>query len=256
MMEAHVVERVDALFGRRPVFKQTYRTTGIGESAMTPLVSPIFEDFAGDFVVSSLPHLGGVDLVLTQRPDRDPDGLAARAGQFERRLRKVLGDKVYAIGNETLEEVVGGLLTKRGETVAVAESLTGGLIGKRLTDTPGSSRYFLADVVAYSNDAKEKWLGVAPKSLEAYGAVSEAVCREMALGVRSRTGATWSLATTGIAGPDGGTKDKPVGLTYFGVAWGGGDEVRHRVFPGGRDDVRDRVAFASLFLLYRRLVNS
>jgi nicotinamide-nucleotide amidase len=253
MLENTVVSRVNAIFGRPPVFKRTFRTTGIGESAMTPNVAPIFDEF-DEFVVSSLPHLGGVDIVITQRPDVSEGArLRERADAFEVKLREVLGHHVYATGTESLEAAIGEALAARGETVAVAESLTGGLIGKRFTATPGSSRYFLADVVAYSNAAKESFIAVSGPSLEAHGAVSEVVCREMADGVRKATGATWALASTGIAGPDGGTKEKPVGLAYYGLSWDGDDIIKHRVFPGSREDVRERVVWAALFLLFERL---
>jgi nicotinamide-nucleotide amidase len=109
------------------------------------------------------------------------------------------------------------------------------------------------DVVAYSNDCKASFLGVLEASLEKHGAVSEVVCSEMAAGIRQRTGATYGLATTGIAGPSGGRDDKPVGLTYYGLSWEGGIDVRHRVFPGNREDVRERVTYASLFLLHQRM---
>jgi nicotinamide-nucleotide amidase len=173
---------------------------------------------------------------------------------FETELRDALGNKIYGTGRDTLEGVIGAALVQRGATIGIAESLTGGLIGKRLTDTPGSSKYLLADVVAYSNESKTSFLGVAKESIAEHGAVSEVVCREMANGIRQKTGSTFALATTGIAGPDGGTEDKPVGLTYFGLCWEGGDDIRHRVFPGAREDIRSRVAYASLWLLYARLL--
>lgn len=255
MLDSHVVPRIAKIFDRPPLFRETFRTTGIGESTMTPLVSPIFDAFADRFDVSSLPHLGGVDIVLTAKPGAASiDDSRSAAADFEAKLRDVLGDKVYAKGAESLESVVGRMLTERGETLAIAESLTGGLIGKRVTDVPGSSAYLLADVVAYSNAAKVDFLGVAEASLEHHGAVSETVCREMAEGVRHRTGATWGISTTGIAGPDGGTESKPVGLTWYGVAWQGGHKVAHRVFPGMRGDVRERVVFAALLQLYRILL--
>lgn len=257
MLESQVLGPISDIFERPPVFKETYRTAGIGESAMTPLVAPIFDEFDAEFDVSSLPHLGGVDIVVTQKPGAiDPNRAQSRAREFEARLRAALGPRLYATGERTLELIIGLALAERGETLAVAESLTGGLLGKRLTDTPGSSRYLLADVVAYSNESKINFLGVAEDSLREHGAVSEAVCREMADGVRASCGATWGLATTGIAGPDGGTADKPVGLTYFGLTWDGGESIVHRVFPGDRGDVRERAAHAALFVLHRKLQSS
>jgi nicotinamide-nucleotide amidase len=253
MFNDFVVPRIESIFKRPKLIRETFRTTGIGESAMTPLVQPIFEKYV-EFVVSSLPHLGGVDIVITQKAaDTDAGRVRSKAAAFEQDLRKVLGEKVYAKGGDPLEAAVGRSLAKSGATLAIAESLTGGLIGRRITNTPGSSRYLLADVVAYSNESKISFLDVNAASIERDGAVSEAVCREMADGIRRRTGATYALATTGIAGPDGGTAEKPVGLTYYGMTWEGGGTIQHRIFPGGRDDVRTRVAFAALLLLYETL---
>ena len=157
---------------------------------------------------------------------------------------------------ERIEEAVGDRLRNREETLAVAESLTCGLVCSRLTDIPGASDYFDRGVVAYSNDAKQTDLGVSRESLDAEGAVSEAVAREMACGVRDTAGTTWGVSTTGIAGPTGGTDDKPVGLVYIGVAYAGpwGTESsfaradRH-VFDGDRQAVAQKSAAAALSAL-------
>jgi len=147
--------------------------------------------------------------------------------------------------DDAVEHRLGRRLRDRGETVAVAESLTGGLVGSMLTDVPGSSDYFDRSVVAYSNDAKLDALGVSRESLDAHGAVSAAVAREMAQGVRDDASSTWGVSTTGIAGPSGGTADKPVGLVFVGVAyaapWGTGDSftrAERRVFDGDRWTVK------------------
>ncbi|MFB6281290.1 MAG: CinA family protein [Haloferacaceae archaeon] len=140
---------------------------------------------------------------------------------------------------------LGDALRDAGETVAVAESLTGGLVGSLVTDVPGASDYFDRAVVAYSNDAKLEDLGVSRESLDAEGAVSEPVAVEMARGVRDRAGTTWGVSTTGIAGPAGGTDEKPVGLVYVGVAyaapWATGDSfarAERYLFDGDRRDVK------------------
>ena len=120
--------------------------------------------------------------------------------------------------NMGLENEIGRILTERGETLAIAESLTGGLVASRITDVPGSSAYFIQGVVAYANEAKETLLGVQEATLIAHGAVSDPVAREMAEGVRTRAGASWGISTTGIAGPTGATEDKPLGLVHYAVA--------------------------------------
>jgi nicotinamide-nucleotide amidase len=145
----------------------------------------------------------------------------------------------------TVERRLGRRLRERDETIAVAESLTGGLVGSLLTDVPGSSDYFDRSVVAYSNDAKLDCLGVSRESLDAHGAVSGSVAREMARGVRDDAGTTWGVSTTGIAGPGGGTEEKPVGLVFVGVAyaapWGTEDSfvrAERRVVDGDRSTVK------------------
>ena len=254
MLETSVIPLIAAVFKKEPLYVETFRTTGMGESTMTPHVQPIF-DRHDAFDVSSLPHIGGVDIVITQKLSVVDRALVERqAREFEEQLRAYLGSKLYAKGDASLEAVVGRALADTGETLSVAESITGGLIGKRLTDVPGSSRYLLADVVAYSNESKVSLIGVSKKAISQHGAVSETVCRQMADGVRRKTGATWALATTGIGGPGGATPDKPVGLTYYGLTWQGGADIRKHVFPGERRDVRERAVFATLLLLHRRLV--
>jgi len=157
---------------------------------------------------------------------------------------------------ELIEEAVGERLRTREETLAVAESLTGGRVCARLTAIPGASDYFDRGVVAYSNSAKQTEIGVSRESLDADGAVSESVAREMARGVRDTAGTTWGVSTTGIAGPTGGTDEKPVGLVYVGVAYAGpwGSESsfsradRH-VFDGDRQAVAQQSATAALSAL-------
>lgn len=253
MMEEVGLPKIAGLFEKAPLYGEVFRTTGIGESAMIPHLRPVFDKHDA-FDVSSLPNIGGVDIVITQKPSVvDRRRVEREAREFERNLRDYLGPKLYAKGGASLESVIGEALVESGATLALAESVTGGLIGKRITDVPGSSRYLAADVVAYSNTSKVSLLGVAEATLARHGAVSEAVCREMADGIRRETGATWALATTGIAGPAGATEEKPLGLTFYGLSWEGGAEIRERTFPGNREEIRERVAFAALFLLHERL---
>jgi len=157
---------------------------------------------------------------------------------------------------ELIEEAVGARLRDRGETLAVAESLTGGLVCSRLTDVPGASDYFDRGVVAYSNAAKQTDLGVSREALDTDGAVSESVAGEMARGIRDTAQTTWGVSTTGIAGPTGGTEDKPVGLVYIGVAyggpWGSGSSftrVDRHVFDGDRLTVSQQGATQALVAL-------
>jgi len=158
-------------------------------------------------------------------------------------------DTPTSASDDAVERLLGRHLRDRDETIAVAESLTGGLVGSLLTDVDGSSDYFDRSVVAYSNDAKLDCLGVSRESLDAHGAVSAPVAREMARGVRDDAGTTWGVSTTGIAGPAGGSEEKPVGLVFVGVAyaapWGTGNSfarAERRVFDGDRRTVKTESA--------------
>jgi nicotinamide-nucleotide amidase len=174
----------------------------------------------------------------------------------EAALRNRLGDVVYGVDDETLEMAVARQLIARNTTVAVAESCTGGLIGHRLTNVPGSSAYFLGGVVAYSNDAKQQLLGVPPTLLEQHGAVSGEVADAMARGVRERFRADVGLATTGIAGPTGGTPDKPVGLVFVSLADAGGTRTVCANFgeEPGREGIKHLTAQSALNMLRRYLL--
>ncbi len=254
MVKNVALPRLGRIFHRESVFSETFRTTGIGESTLASLIEHILHRYEM-FDFSYLFSASGVDIIARDR--RSTEGKAVldkHAEALEHELKRILGHKLYAKGTTLFEAVLGEVLARKGMTLSVAESLTGGLIGKRLTDVPGSSRYFLADVVSYSNESKIEMLGVSQATLMRVGAVSEEVCIEMAKGVRQKTGATWGLSTTGIAGPDGGTEEKPVGLCYYGLAWQGGETAKKAVFPGDRYYIRERVTYASLYLLYRHLM--
>jgi nicotinamide-nucleotide amidase len=182
-----------------------------------------------------------------------PEAAFALARRAADDVRGRLEDHVYGEGFGSLPEHVAALLAERGKTVGIAESCTGGLAAELLTRIPGSSRYFLGGVVAYANSAKTELLGVPAELIAAHGAVSAEVARAMAEGARARLGADFGMAFTGIAGPDGGSEQKPVGLVHWAVASATGTEVRERVFPGSRLDVRRRAAFAGFDLLRRTL---
>jgi nicotinamide-nucleotide amidase len=256
MMEVDIIASVRKLFDRVPLRVETFRTVGVGESKLVSLIGDNLAAVSG-YTVSSLPSMTGVDIVLTQTEGvTEKNLLDTEADEIETVLRGAIGSHFYERGKRSLAEVLSDLLTMRGETVAVAESLTGGWIGKELTDVSGSSRYFLADVVAYSNESKVEYLGVRQQTLERHGAVSIETCTEMTHGIRNRTAATYGLATTGIAGPTGATPDKPVGLTFIGLSWDGGCVVKRMEYSGSRDGVRRRASHGTLWLLLDHLTNS
>ncbi len=178
---------------------------------------------------------------------------ADRAGQ---KVRELLGDNIYAEERLTMEEVVGRLLDQQGFTLATAESCTGGLIGHRVTSVSGSSKYYLGGVIVYSNEAKIRDLGVDRASLAQSGAVSEEVARQMAVGVRKNYEADFGLAVTGIAGPTGGTPDKPVGLVFIALADHERTWIRRHRFGGDRSMIKEWSSQTALDLLRRRLQGS
>ena len=180
----------------------------------------------------------------------------ARLEETEAACRAALGSLIFGQDDATLQQVVGRMLKGSSEatTVSTAESCTGGLLGKMLTDIPGSSAYFSYGWVTYANIAKEEMLGVSPELLRLHGAVSEPVVLAMAAGARSRARSTYALSISGIAGPDGGTPTKPVGTVCIALAWAGGAEARTFVFPGDREFIRDRSAKMALTLLRYKLL--
>ncbi len=171
-------------------------------------------------------------------------------------LLKQIGQHVYANDDETIEKLVGRLLQERGETVALAESCTGGYIANLMTDVAGASHYFKQGLVTYSNEAKQDLLGVKADTLEAEGAVSEAVALEMAAGVRERAGTTYGIGVTGIAGPDGGTEEKPVGTVHVALATPGGVKAKAYHFPYGRMYFKQTVTAVALHKLRRQLIKA
>ena len=197
---------------------------------------------------------GQVDIHLEAYAKGNPF-LADRGLQrLGNRLARRLKGAVFSQTGESLEVVVGGLLRGMKRTLAVAESCSGGLIAHRLTNVPGSSDYFLEGVVAYSNAAKIDLLFVPSGTLERHGAVSLQTAKAMARGVRRRARSDYGLAVTGIAGPSGGTADKPVGLVFIALAWRHGSEAKSHLFPGSRDRVKAQTAQSALDMLRRHLL--
>jgi nicotinamide-nucleotide amidase len=226
---------------------------GVFESDVEESVRHLYDRFGRDNV-SILASFGVVRLVLAAEGEE----VSARRhlDVMERSYRELLGDDVAGVDLSGLPEVVIEGLRRKGQTMAAAESCTGGQVSARLTDIPGASDVFVGGVVSYSNEVKEHQLGVPLDVLIEHGAVSEEVARAMASGVRSRLGADWGVGITGIAGPTGGTEDKPVGLVHWAVAGPGGVWANHRVFPGDRQVVREWSLNSALDLLRRRAADT
>jgi len=240
-------ERAGGTIARRRVL----RIAGMGESAVEQLVAPLYEKWSED-PVTILASPGEVQLHLVARGT--PDEAERRLAEMEADFRKVLGDRVFGQDGDDLAVVVGRLLKERRRSIALAESCSGGLVSTLLTDVPGSSDYFLGSVVSYANSAKEQLLGVAEDTLRAHGAVSAPAAREMAVGARERFDADVAVSITGIAGPDGGTPEKPVGTVFFAIATRDGSLVeRRRQLFGDRAVIRRTSALHALELLRRTL---
>ncbi|HEY0305014.1 MAG TPA: competence/damage-inducible protein A [Longimicrobiales bacterium] len=232
-----------------PICHLVLRTTGIPESLLADRIDEIAKSIA-PISVAFLPSYAGTDIRLTSWAAYDQESCDAVFRDAEQRLRARLGSHIYATGRTDLAVVVGEKLRARGLKLTLAESCTGGLLGKRITDISGASDYFETGFVTYANHAKEKLLGVSPETIARHGAVSEEVAREMAIGALQAANSDVAVSITGIAGPTGGSDAKPVGLVWTALA--AGDTVRTRSFimPGDREEVRERAAQMALALLY------
>ena len=255
MLETLVVPRVSQLFARPPLRVETFRTIGVAESQLFEMLGETTFALRA-YSVSWLPSIAGVDVVLTQKADADAGALQAEAENVHTRMQEALGSKYYERGIRPLALVASDTLRERTQSVAVAESLTGGSIARLFTEHAGSSEVFLASAVTYSNESKVSLLGVRAETIEQFGAVSEEACTEMAHGIRRRVNATYGVATTGIAGPGGGSPQKPVGLVFLGVAWEGGSQIKRVMYAGDRAVIRDRAAHGALWLLHDRLART
>jgi nicotinamide-nucleotide amidase len=230
---------------------RTLRTLGLGESLVEERIdAPLAPLVQAGVELGYCARNGEVDVRFTARGER----AAALVQQAETIAREKLGDLVYATDDETLDALVVRLLTERKQTLALAESCTGGLIAHRITNVPGASAVFLAGLVTYSNTAKEQFVGVRPDTLAAHGAVSGPVAREMAEGARDRTGADYALAVTGIAGPTGGTTTKPVGTVFLALARAEGTHTVQRLNAWERETFKYVTSQQALDLLRRALL--
>jgi nicotinamide-nucleotide amidase len=228
------------------------RTTGIIESALAEKIVPHIKT-VDTVKFAYLPSYGGVDLriVSSAGTREETDSTAKRLAE---KIRELVGKYIYGEDDDTLEGVIGKLLTERGEKLAVAESCTAGLLAGKITDVPGSSEYFECGVVSYSNRSKIELLGVSIETIEKHGAVSSETAEAMAVGIREHSGVDYGVSITGIAGPTGGTEEKPVGTIFIAVASKNG--VRSRKFQLSKDRQvnRHRSVYAALEMLRRTIL--
>jgi competence/damage-inducible protein CinA-like protein len=239
--------------GPRVVRSRTVRTTGVPESALAERIGPIEESIA-PLTLAYLPSLFGVDLRLTAW-GLAPDEAETRLTDAARRLVQLAGEHYYGDDDADLAAHVLARLRQHSHRLGIAESCTGGLVAARLTAVPGASDTFIGGVVAYADAVKTGTLNVLPETITAHGAVSEETVRAMAEGAQRLFAVDCSLAVTGIAGPSGGTPEKPVGTVWLGARVDADTRAVRRVFPGDRDEIRGRAAQAALDLLRRHLLS-
>lgn len=255
MMSNEILPRLKEKFQPGTIYHQTILTQGVGESFLAAEIEKWENELPPAIRLAYLPQPGIVRLRLSGSGAVEAE-IRESVEKEVKKLEALIPEYIYGYNEDTLEEIVGRELTLKGASLATAESCTGGYIAHLLTSVPGSSGYFKGSVVAYSNEIKERFLGVTPESLEKYGAVSEAVVREMAIGARERFNTDYVIATSGIAGPSGATKDKPVGTTWIGIATP--DEViaSHFLFGDSRDRNIRRTALQALNMLRKQIAKS
>jgi nicotinamide-nucleotide amidase len=241
-------------FGGSYYKDHVFRTAGVGETNLSNKIKDL-KKATNIATVAFLPNLGNVDIRIVARGQtaKTAEKNLQRAASY---IRKDIGKHVWGIGNEPIEFVIGRLLKEKGGTLCTAESCTGGGIGKRVTNTAGSSGYFVGGVIAYSNKAKQSLIGVPAAMIKKFGAVSPQTAVAMAHGAKKRFGANIAISTTGIAGPGGGTKEKPVGMVYIAVSSTKGETCRKFMLTGKREEIRERACFEALFLLYQLLTGT
>jgi len=250
LFDSQCLPRLKEVLPAQFIAKRLLRVA-MGESACDARIAPIYTKVP-EVQTTILAHGGEVQIQLQSRADtkeKAEDRIEELAGKLEEEL----DDCVISSGGESIEQIVGYFLQMRGATLAVAESCTGGMLAERITSVSGSSRYFLGGVVVYSNELKTKLAGVPAELIAEHGAVSREVAIALAEGIRDRTNATLGVGITGVAGPTGGTAEKPVGLVFIAISDGKEHEVVERRLPGDRERIRLWASFTGLDLVRRKL---
>lgn len=252
MFDEQCMERLRARLPRIYMATRELKITGIGESHADARVAPIYKHYT-DVETTILAGAGEIQLHLKTR-SHSFEAAQERVDDLAEKIEQELGDLVFSDNGESMEQIVGYFLQMRGATLAAAESCTAGLIAQRITSVSGSSRYFLGGAVVYSNELKTAFADVPPEMIQKHGAVSREVAAALAEGIRKRCGSTLGLGVTGVAGPTGGTPEKPVGLVYHGLASETGTEVVERNFPGDRKRIRWFASQQALDMVRRKLM--
>jgi nicotinamide-nucleotide amidase len=252
LFEEQCLPRLRAKLPPQFIATRELKITGLGESQCDARVAPIYK-LATDVQTTILAGAGEIQLHLKSRAD-SLEVAQSRVDQLVGKIEEELGDCVFSDNGDSMEQIVGYYLQMRNATLAVAESCTGGLLAERITSVSGSSRYFVGGAVVYSNQLKTAFADVPADLIEKHGAVSGEVAGALAEGIRRRTGATLGLGVTGVAGPTGGTAEKPVGLVFHALASDGGTEVAERRFPGDRKRIRRFASQQAMDMVRRKLM--
>ena len=253
IFETSVLPKLRTIADGRRVVSKLFHITGFGESDLDARIAPLYTAYP-DIEVTVLAGVRHISVRLSKWIETGEK--AADIEELGTKIQAELADAIFSTSGEMMEEVIGRLLRKFGKTLAVAESCTSGIVGMLITRVSGSSAYFRGGALCYSNDAKMKLCGVSQETLSEYGAVSAETAEAMACGVRSALSSDIGISITGIAGPGGGSAEKPVGLVYFGLSDGVYTETRRRIMPGDRESVRERSAYFALSMLRDFLLKS
>jgi len=251
MFEESVLPELERFTGEQAVVVKKLKCFGAGESTIAELLGTMMQRGRNPLINCTVSS--GIITLHIIATAVDKEKAEQMAEKDEKLLQNMLGELIYGVAEKSLAEVVGEKLTRQGKTIAVAESCTGGLLAKLLTDIPGSSKYFTFGWITYSDQAKVSELGVPDDLIQEYGAVSEQVAQAMAIGARKKAGTDYAVGITGIAGPAGGSEQKPVGLVYIGVDSENGCDTRRCLFYHGRQFIRLRAAQTVLNILRLKL---
>jgi nicotinamide-nucleotide amidase len=250
MFTRQCLPRLARIVPRQAIRTLVLRVTGMPESDLDQLIAPVYKKYENP-VTTILAAAGDLQIHLRAHCSTEGQALALLA-EVGGPIELLLGDRIYSRNGQSIEEVVGDLLRERHNTLSVAESATGGLLGERISSVPGSSAYFLGGFITYATRLKVEWLGVPEDIIAECGAVSKETAEAMALGARRRTGSTYALAITGVAGPDAGGEKVPVGTIFVGLADAAGCQVLHRQFIGDRTRIRQFATQMALDMLRRK----
>jgi nicotinamide-nucleotide amidase len=252
MFETECIPRLRARIPVQYIAMRTLKMALIPESQVDARVAPIYKTYT-DVQTTILAGAGEIQLHLRCRKDSQAEA-DARVEELAEKIEDELGDAIFSRKGETIEQIVSYLLQMRDMTLAVAESCTGGLLAERITSIGGSSRYFLGGAVVYSNELKTQFANVPKALIDRHGAVSREVAAAMAEGIRKRCLSSYGAGITGVAGPSGGTEQKPVGLVYIALAGDEGTQVVERNFPGDRERIRQFSSLQALEMIRRALL--